>query len=78
MANQVYNLGANELSFSFSGFKDESNGKCGSITYTSTLDGGAALPTFIVFSSTTKTFKVKTSDLVNIGTYKISIKGTLS
>ena len=51
MVNQVYYIGSTELSISFGGFKDASNGNCGIVTNTATLDGGQALPTFITFSS---------------------------
>jgi hypothetical protein len=47
-------------------------------TYTSTQNSGSALPSFLTFSATSKTYTVYTTDTTKIGTYTIKLLGTLN
>jgi len=45
------------------------------ITYTSTLNSGAALPGFIIFDTTALTYTVVSDDNANAGTYDVKLIG---
>lgn len=48
---------------------------CDTFTYTATLVGGAALPSFITLDTVSKQFEVMSTDNTKAGTYSIEFKG---
>lgn len=80
LSDQIFKIGTASAitSYTFTDFTYSYSPACTdttSFTYKATLSGGVALPSFIQFSSATKTFSWSTATSSNSGVYTISVAG---